>query len=91
MSISSAGWYRSPSLVGAVDDDPTRRTIADGLIRMAIEAHLPAPTRHGRLDRLAALDELVRRRQVGAQAVELFLDVGLCGEQESFLMQPLWV
>ena len=26
-----------------------------------------------------------------AQSVELFLDVGLCRKQKSFLVKPLWV
>jgi uncharacterized protein YkwD len=54
----AAGWYRSPSLVGAADEDPTRKVIADGIVQLAAEAHLPAPTRDGRLDRMA--DDLAR-------------------------------
>ena len=54
----AAGWYRSPSLVGAIDDEPTRRLIADGIIRLAAEAGLSAPARDGRLDRVA--DDLAR-------------------------------
>jgi uncharacterized protein YkwD len=44
--------------VGAVDDDPTRRLIADGIARLAADAGMAAPIRDGRLDRLA--DDLAR-------------------------------
>ena len=54
----AAGWYRSPSLGGAIDDDPTRKLIADGIARLASEARLPPPTRDGRLDRVG--DDLAR-------------------------------
>ena len=53
-----AGWYRSPSLLGAVDDNPTRTLIAEGIERLARDAHLAPPVRDGRLDRVG--DDLAR-------------------------------
>ena len=40
-------------------------------------------------DRLIAADQLIRRRDMRAQAIELLLDIGLGGQQQSLLMQPL--
>ena len=37
------------------------------------------------------LEQLVRRRDMRAQAVELLLDIGLGGKQQSFLVQPLGI
>jgi hypothetical protein len=42
-------------------------------------------------DRLAALDELVGCRNMRAQAIELLLDIGLGGKQQSFLVEPFGV
>ena len=42
-------------------------------------------------DRLIAVDELVRCRNMSAQAIEFLLDIGLGGQQQSFLVEPFGV
>src|SRR3990172_4806534 len=42
-------------------------------------------------NRLVALDELVGCRDMSAQTIELLLDIGLGGKQQSFLVEPLGV